>query len=171
MVAHSLSSASCVPARAHLNFWGYQQWHQMESYCILAFASGVCETRNNIITQWSGFEATRMPTESPQIPVSLSRGCPLMELFPGALPVLMRLGVLQPSKLGTWTGRSLPGQPVLDSRTQASARDDEELHEEQELESDSGDGVESCLSSMETTEELCQYFAETKRHGEEAAAG
>ncbi|XP_052599582.1 gem-associated protein 8-like [Peromyscus californicus insignis] len=60
------------------------------------------------------------------------------------------------------------GQPLYhSSRAQASPREGEAPHEEEEMESDSDDEVECDVSSMEITEELRQYFAETERHREE----
>lgn len=61
-----------------------------------------------------------------------------------------------------------PGQPLHNSsRTQASTRGNEARYEDEELESDSDDGVECDVSNMEITEELRQFFAQTERHREE----
>ncbi|XP_008851097.1 gem-associated protein 8 isoform X1 [Nannospalax galili] len=60
------------------------------------------------------------------------------------------------------------GQPLHDSsRAQPYAREDQALYEEEEVESESDDGIECDLSNMEITDELRQFFAETERHREE----
>lgn len=65
------------------------------------------DTGNIIIMQCSGCKATRMPTESLGIPISLPHGSSLMEVYPGT-PLLMRLDILGTLKASTWSVRSLP---------------------------------------------------------------
>ncbi|KAM8752780.1 gem-associated protein 8 [Rhynchonycteris naso] len=57
--------------------------------------------------------------------------------------------------------------PRSGRRPRASRREDQVLAAEEEVESDSDEGVECDVSNMEITEELRQYFAETERHKEE----
>uniref|UniRef100_A0A2I3GI23 Gem nuclear organelle associated protein 8 n=1 Tax=Nomascus leucogenys TaxID=61853 RepID=A0A2I3GI23_NOMLE len=57
--------------------------------------------------------------------------------------------------------------PHSSSRIQASTREDQALSKEEEMETESDAEVACDLSNMEITEELRQYFAETKGHREE----
>lgn len=55
-------------------------------------------------------------------------------------------------------------QHLYDSnRIQASAREDQALSKEEEIETESDGEVECTLSNMKIIEELLEYFAETKR--------
>ncbi|KAM4819362.1 gem-associated protein 8 isoform 2-T4 [Thomomys bottae] len=60
-------------------------------------------------------------------------------------------------------------QPPYDgNQTQASTSEDQTLfEEEEEMDTESEDGIVCDLSNMEITDELRQYFAETERHREE----
>uniref|UniRef100_A0A2K6SS68 Gem nuclear organelle associated protein 8 n=1 Tax=Saimiri boliviensis boliviensis TaxID=39432 RepID=A0A2K6SS68_SAIBB len=59
--------------------------------------------------------------------------------------------------------RGFGQNPHDSSRIQASTREDQALSKEEEMETKSNAETECDLSNMEITEELHQYFAETKR--------